>query len=220
MKFNYPNIDTIEEFNLRWYVINEHTSYPSITSMLGKTQSEESKLSLENWKKSIGEEKAAEISLDATTNGTAVHLLIETFLKNEVIDESKFTDQQLKSFKSVKGYLKKINEVWGQEVALFSTKLQLAGRCDCIGIYKGKPSILDWKTSSKIKSDEMIEDYKYQLAFYAQAHNEMFGTNIDQGIIIMATKDGFPLEFCVDLNKYFIKLEARVQRFYEILLSE
>jgi len=220
MKFDYKDVQTIEEFNLRWYVINEELAFPSITSMLGKTQSEETRQSLENWKASIGEEKAAEISLEATTNGTAVHLLIEMFLKGEEIDESKFTEQQIKSFKSVKGYLKKINEVWGQEVALFSTKLRIAGRCDCIGVYKGKASILDWKTSSKIKSDDMIEDYKYQLAFYAQAHNEMYGTNIDHGVIIMATKDGFPLEFCVDLNKYFDKLEARVQRFYEILLSE
>lgn len=218
MKFDYLDFKTIEEFNLRWYVITEDLAFPSITSMLGRTQSEEAKQSLANWRESIGEERAQEISLEATTNGTAVHLLIEMFLKGETINEADFTDQQMKSFRSLKGYLKKLDEVWGQEVALFSADLQIAGRCDCIGVYKGKPSILDWKTSSKIKSDEMIEDYKYQLAFYARAHNEMYGTNIDHGVVLMATKDGFPLEFCVDLNKYFDKLEARVKRFYEIIL--
>ena len=220
MKFDYLDFPTIEEFNLRWYVINEELAFPSITSMLGKTQSEEARQSLENWKKSIGAEEAARISLEATTNGTAVHLLIELFLKGETIDESQFTEEQIKRFRSVKGYLKKIDEVWGQEVALFSTKVKIAGRCDCIGVYKGKPSILDWKTSSKIKSESMIEDYKYQLAFYAMAHNEMYGTDINHGVIIMATKDGFPLEFCVDLNKYYDKLENRAHRFYEILFSD
>lgn len=219
MKFNYPDINTIEEFNLRWYVISEDEAYPSITSMLGKTQSAEDKASLENWRNSIGHEEADRISREATTNGTAVHLLIELFLNGSPINESEFTEEQLGRFRSVKGYLKKIDEIWGQEVALFSRKLKIAGRCDCIGVYKGKESILDWKTSSKIKSDRQIEDYKYQLAFYAQAHNEMFGTNITHGVIIMVTKDGFPLEFCVDLNKYFDKLEARVERFYDILLS-
>jgi ATP-dependent exoDNAse (exonuclease V) beta subunit len=218
MKIDYLDFDTIEEFNLRWYVINEELAFPSITSMLGRTQSEETRLSLENWRNSIGEEAANAISLEATTNGTAVHLLIEMFLKGEAINEADFTDQQIKSFKSLKAYLKKIDEVWGQEVALFSADLRIAGRCDCIGVYKGKLSILDWKTSSKIKSEHMIEDYKYQLAFYARAHNEMYGTNIQHGVILMATKDGFPLEFCVDLNKYFDKLEARVKRFYEIIL--
>ena len=219
MKFNYPDVSTIEEFNLRWYLVDSETAFPSITSMLSKTMPEEKRLSLENWKNSIGAERAEQISHEATTNGTAVHLLIELFLGGQSINESEFTDQQLKSFKSLKGYLKKIDEVWGQEVALFSRELKIAGRCDCIGVYKGKPSILDWKTSSKIKDDSMIEDYKYQLAFYARAHNEMYGTNIDHGVILMATKDGFPLEFCVDLNKYYDKLETRVQYFYELLFK-
>lgn len=217
MTFDYLDFKTIEEFNLRWYIIDDDLAFPSITSMLGRTQSDETRQSLENWRASIGEEAANAISLEATTNGTAVHLLIEMFLKGEAINEGDFTDQQMKSFRSLKSYLKKIDEVWGQEVALFSTDLRIAGRCDCIGVYKGKPSILDWKTSSKIKSEDMIEDYKYQLAFYARAHNEMYGTNIDHGVILMATKDGFPLEFCVDLNKYQDKLETRVNRFYEII---
>lgn len=220
-KFNYPEISTIEEFALRWYVIDPSTNlaYPSITSVLGRTASVETKQSLENWRKSIGEDEANRISTEATTNGTAVHLLIELFLSNQEINFSEFTEQQIGSFKSLKGYLKKIDEVWGQEVALYSNTLQVAGRCDCIGIYKGKICILDWKTSSKIKSDAMIEDYKYQLAFYALAHNEMYGTNITNGVVLMATNDGFPLEFLVDLNKYFDKLKIRVQNFYELLLK-
>ncbi len=219
MKFDYPDVSTIEEFNLRWYLVDDETAFPSITSMLGKTTPEEKRLSLENWRNSVGAERADQISNEATTNGTAVHLLIELFLGGQTINETEFTEQQLKSFKSLKGYLKKIDEVWGQEVALFSRTLKIAGRCDCIGVYKGKPSILDWKTSSKIKNESMIEDYKYQLAFYARAHNEMFGTNIEHGVVLMATKDGFPLEFCVDLKKYYDKLETRVQYFYELLFK-
>ena len=121
--------------------------------MLGATQSDEARDSLKNWALRIGQEKANQIGQDAATNGTAVHLLIETFLKNQPINLQDFTEYQIKLFTSIKGYLKKINEVWGQEVVLFSDKLKIAGRCDCIGIYKNVPCIIDFKTSLKIKND-------------------------------------------------------------------
>ena len=114
---------------------------------------------------------------------------------------------------------KKIDEVWGQEVVLYSLIEKIAGRCDCIGVYKGVPSIIDFKTSMRLKGYDNIEDYKYQLAFYALAHNEMFGTSINQGVILMVTNDGFPLEFLVDLNKYYDKLKLRIAMFYQKLLG-
>ena len=219
MKFDYPEIQTTEAFNLRWYLINDELEFPSITSMLGATQSLEKKASLESWYKSLGKEKAEHITQEAADHGTSVHLLIEKSLKGEEINFEEFSEKNINAFKSVKLYLKRIDEVWGQEVALFSKELRIAGRCDCVGTYKGIPSIIDFKTSIRVKTEDRIEDYKYQLAFYAQAHNEMFGTNITNGVIIMATNGGFPLEFYVDLNKYFIKLKNRVEAFYEKLLG-
>jgi genome maintenance exonuclease 1 len=220
MKFNYPEIETTNEFDLRWYHISENEAFPSITSVLGRTEPEEVKQSLENWRRAIGEDEADRITEEAATNGTSIHLLLELFLKGEPINQDEFTEHQLGGFKSLKIKLKNINEVWGQEVALFSRTLMVAGRCDCVGVYNGTPCIIDFKTSRRIKDESKIEGYKYQLAFYAQAHNEMFGTKIDTGIILMATADGFPLEFRVDLNKYFDKLKSRVSNFYNILLKE
>jgi genome maintenance exonuclease 1 len=87
--------------------------------------------------------------------------------------------------------------VWGQECALYSPSLEVAGRCDLVGKYKGIPVIVDFKTAGRVKGHKDIGDYKLQLAFYACAHNEMFGTNIRDGVILMVAQTGFPMEFNV-----------------------
>jgi ATP-dependent exoDNAse (exonuclease V) beta subunit len=212
--FQYPEIKTIEAQNLRWYLVDDHRHYPSITSMLGATMTDEKRQSLENWRKSIGYEEADKIGQDAADNGTAIHLLAERYLKSLPLHEEEFTQHQLGEFKGLRIKLKRITKIYGQEVALFSDILHIAGRCDCVCEYEGVPSIIDFKTSLRLKNEHQIEDYKYQLSFYAQAHNEMFGTNINQGVILMVSKDGFPLEFKVNLNKYYDKLLNRTLEFY------
>ena len=218
MKFDYQEIETIEEFNLRWY-LTPIEPFPSITSMLSKTKSKESEMAIKRWQESIGLEKANKILTDAGTNGTAVHLLCERYLKKEDLKKEEFTQFQLEGFFSLKPYLNKITDVWGQEVALFSKTLRIAGRCDCIGIFEGKESIIDFKTSLRNKNSNDIEDYYYQLAFYAQAHNEMFGTNINNGVILMTNANGLPSRIEVDFNKYYDKLKNRVNEFYKLLLN-
>lgn len=222
--FNYPKLETTTFNGLRWYITPNGDAYPSITSILGGTQSEEKKASLKNWQQSLGVDKAAKVTKDSADNGTVVHLFIERYLKKEdvfaPVPGYTVTQQQKDLFNSLKLKLNGINEVWANEESLYSDILEVAGRVDCIGLYKGVPSIIDFKTSRKLKNDKDIEDYKFQLAGYAIMHNELFGTDITNGVILMAAAEGFPLEFKIDLLPFFDKLYDRVQLFYSNLNSQ
>lgn len=180
---------------------------------------EEKAASLEKWRTSLGREKADKVTRDAANNGTQVHKLIERFLKGEELfrEGEAFEPLEISGFNALKLKLKKIDELWGLEIALYSDLLAVAGRCDCVGIYKGKPSIIDFKTSMRLKGEKQIEDYKLQICAYSIMHNEMFGTEITDGVILMTSAGGFPQEFIVDLTKYVDPLIARIDEFYQRL---
>jgi CRISPR/Cas system-associated exonuclease Cas4 (RecB family) len=217
MKFKYPELTTTSINNLRFYQISDDVFYPSITSILGRTLPEEKAKALKAWQTALGT-KADKITRDAANRGTAVHLLAERFLKGEELKQSgdTFSTEDINSFNSLKIKLKNINEVWGQEVSLFSNLIGVAGRCDLIAMYGDKPAIIDFKTSIRIKDQKRIEDYKLQMCAYSIMHNEMFNTDIDTGIILM-TSGGFPQEFRVDLTKYVDSLLSRIDEFYKKL---
>ena len=201
MKFPYKDIVASECMGYRIYGTPENNYYPSITTVLGNTVGEEKKAALEKWRNSLGHEAADKFTREAASAGTNVHLLIERYLKKEdLIQGDSFSVHEMSMFKAIKMDLNKIDEVWGQEVPLYSDRLGVAGRCDCVGVYKGIKCIIDFKTSSRIKSTNDIEDYYLQLCAYAQMHNEMFGTNISNGIILMTSAGGFPQRFSVDLT--------------------
>lgn len=217
MTFTYNEIETTNDLGLRWY----HTpngAYPSITTILGTTQPEEAVKALEGWRNSLGREKAAAFTKKAADRGTNVHLLAERYLKKQEvfapIHGVPVIDSDKAAFNAIKLKLDKIDEVWGQEVPLFSRKYEVAGRCDLVGKYKGIPVIVDFKTASRVKGHKDIGDYKLQLAFYAQAHNEMFGTTITQGVIIMVAQTGFPMEFNIPLEEQYPELQKRVDAFW------
>lgn len=216
MKFAYPEMSTVPFNGMRFYETPDGKFYPSITTVLGDTQSEEKKASLRKWQMSLGMTKAQEATEAAANHGTNVHSLAERYLKKEPMQQEgdTFAPTEIAAFNALKLKLNKIEDVWGQEVALFSDVLELAGRCDCIGVYKGKPSIIDFKTSSRLKTKTQVEDYRLQIAAYSIMHNEMFGTNITNGVILMTSAGGFPQEFNVDLLDYVEPLAKRVEQFY------
>lgn len=222
MTFTYSEIATTNELGLRWYETVKGT-FPSITSVLSSTKSEEAAQSLARWRESLGAEKADAASKKATDHGTNVHLLAERYLKGEqvdaLIDGEPVPEADLQAFRTLRVKLNKIDEVWGQEVPLFSTSYEVAGRCDLVGKYKGVPVIVDFKTAGRIKNKADIGDYFLQLAFYARAHNEMFGTNIQHGVILMVADSGFPMEFNVELAEYYPILEQRIAAFWEKTLN-
>jgi len=222
MKFEYPQLDTVPFKGMRFYETPSGKFYPSITTILGGTMPEEKAKALKSWQNSLGATKADEITRTAAHNGTMVHLLAERYLNKQPLDQpgDTFSQADKSGFNALKMKLKKVDEVWGQEVSLYSDLLELAGRIDCVGIYDGKPSIIDFKTSMRLKSQKDIEDYRLQICAYSIMHNELFGTEIEDGVILMTSAGGFPQEFRVDLNKYVDQLLARIDEFYQKLYKD
>lgn len=222
--FTYLEMNTETAIGGRWYD-TPLGSFPSITTVLGGTELPEKKASLENWRNSLGIEKANQVSKAATTHGTNVHLLAERYLKKEVVNApingQPVPQLDLNGFNALKLKLDKIDEIWGQEVALFSSSLEVAGRCDLVGKYKGVPVIVDFKTASRVKGKADIHDYELQLLFYATAHNEMFGTDIQEGIILMVAASGFPQEFKVKFtDELREELKTRVKKYWTSVLAK
>lgn len=221
----YPYVDYPAEMALgkRWYH-TPHGSFPSITTVLGGSEPAEKTASLENWRNSLGREKAAKVTQDACDHGTMVHLLVERFLLGEdpyaPVNGLQIPGPDKSAFNALKLKLKQITAVWGQEQSVYSPTLEVAGRFDCMGEYKGVPSIIDFKTSmNKVKNKSDIADYELQLCFYAHAHNELYGTEVKQGVILMVAQTGFPLEFIIDLEPKLPELKGRIAIFWEKLLA-
>jgi genome maintenance exonuclease 1 len=165
--------------------------FRSVTTILVKTKSKESREALANWKKRVGEVKAQEITTEAANRGTRMHSYLETYVMmddmkplpgNPFAHPSWFMAAQI----ILKG-LSQVDEFWGVEVPVYYSGLY-AGTTDCLGLWKGTPAIIDFKQSNKVKKREWIEDYFLQLAAYALAHDETYGTNIEQGVILMAVQ--------------------------------
>ena len=173
----------------RYYTLEDGTKLPSVTTVLGAQK----KQAIMEWRKRVGEEVANAISKKATNRGTNVHSMCEEYLNNEKLGV--YMPDAIEMFLSIKPYLNKINNIHYQEQALWSTQLGMAGRVDCIAEYEGVLSVIDFKTSKKVKSHEDIEDYFWQTTAYALMYEEMVGLPIHQLVIIMAVEHHQPLIF-------------------------
>lgn len=223
MKFNYVDYPAEMALGKRWYH-TPHGAFPSITTVLGGSEPPEKTASLEAWCVSLGRENAAAITQKSAEHGTMVHLLVERHLKGEdvfaPVNGAQIPNPDKSAFNALKLKLKLVNEVYGQEQSVYSPSLEVAGRFDIVGEYKSVPSVIDVKTSmNKLKGKADITDYELQLAFYAQAHNELYGTNIKQGVILMVAQTGFPLEFVIDLEPKLPELKTRIKIFWTKVLG-
>jgi genome maintenance exonuclease 1 len=190
-KYNYHRLERDESTGKRLYACPDGHKVPSVTTVLDKTKPEESRIALANWRKAVGEQKAQQITTEAASRGTRMHKYLEDYIKGENLKESvsnPFAQQSLVMAKKViaDGF-PGIQEVWGSEVPLYFPELY-AGTTDCVGIHEGDESILDFKQTNKPKKLEYIDDYFLQLTAYALAHNEVHGTNIRKGVILMCVK--------------------------------
>jgi genome maintenance exonuclease 1 len=112
--------------------------------------------------------------------------------------------------------LSKCNEFWGTEVSLYFPKIY-AGTTDLVGLHEGSEAIMDHKQTNKPKKREWIEDYFVQLAAYANAHNEVYGTKIRKGVIFMCSAANEYQEFILegaDFDTYTDKWFNRVEQYY------
>lgn len=218
MTFEYQDYPTVDLSGKRIYQISDEKFYPSITTVLGNTLLPEKRSSLDLWRARVGAAKADKITNDAATRGTNTHLMLERFLRGEDPKVEEFPEAHGNIFKSLRLELRKINRVYGQEVVLFSDILGVAGRCDLVAEYQGTLAIVDYKTSSRVKSADEIGDYWLQAAFYATAHNEMFGTSIEKLVIMMGVENRLPMIFrkMID-DELLLKLSERVSEFYSRL---
>lgn len=221
-KYQYKSLNRNESNGRRLYETPEGHKVPSVTTILDKTKPAESRAALANWKKAVGEKKAQEIVTEAAGRGTRMHKFLEDHIKGVPLKESvsnPYAQQSLEMAKIViaKGFFK-IDEVWGSEVPLYFPELY-AGTTDCVGLHQGEASILDFKQTNKPKKEEWIEDYYLQLTAYALAHNEVHGTNIRKGVILMCSKDKEYQEFILkpqDFDMWTNRWCDRVSEYYRL----
>ena len=197
-KFKYPILERVDTDIGRHYLDSNNKPVPSVTTVLSGTS--KSKDGLIQWRNRVGEEEADRIIKQSTDIGTAVHEAIEKYLNGESWNNFEETHDQLLaqkiSNKFIKDGLKGITDIWGLEVGLVLDNLY-AGTADCVGEYEGIPTLIDFKTAKKIKKREWIEDYFLQGCAYANAHNVMFGTKIEQIVILMVDRNAIFQEFIV-----------------------
>lgn len=142
---------------------------------------------LEAWKNRVGEEEADRISKQALRRGTATHDMAEKYLLNQPVKTNHARGYAL--FKELKPHLDKINHITCLEHALYSHKLKLAGRVDCVGEYEGCPMVIDFKTSRKPKERSDITSYFHQVTMYSMMYHETTGQQLDLAIILMGIDD-------------------------------
>ncbi len=190
-KFEYQRITRVSIDNIRYYETPTKDRVPSVTSILDRTKSEEKKLALENWRKKVGHKQAAAITTEAANRGTRLHNYLEDYVTDGVLKDRTSNPYSWPSHSMAEVIitegLKNVDEVWGVEVPLYFPGVY-AGTTDSVGVHNGEPAIMDYKQSNSRKKEEWIDDYKLQLAAYATAHNEVYGTNIRKGVIMMAVK--------------------------------
>ena len=167
-----------------------NTKLPSVTTILSATQSPEKKASLAAWKAKMGDKAADAVRDTAAERGTAMHTYLEHYLDGTGYKDLTTLGKQAEVManKIIESGLGDLEELWGLETTLYYPDLY-AGATDVVGVYAGQPAIIDFKQSNKPKRREWIQDYFEQLGAYTMAHNQVYGTKIQSGIVLMCTKD-------------------------------
>ena len=186
----------------RHYDIGEE-KLPSVTTILSATQSEEKKKSLADWRARMGAQSADRIRDVSAMRGTAMHRYLEAYIDGSGHKDLTSIGKEAEPMarRIIESGLGDLEEGWGQEVTLYYPGLY-AGATDIVGIYEGKPAIIDFKQTNKPKKREWISDYFCQLGAYCMAHNYVYGTKIQSGVILMCSKDLLFQKFEVAGNEF------------------
>jgi genome maintenance exonuclease 1 len=217
-RYKYESLLRNDSPEGRKYVTATGESLPSVTTVLDATKD---KSHLDAWVKNVGEEEANRIKNEAAMVGTHMHGCLERFIKHRPIEVPT-------SWLAVKGYrmamtlaenfFPNLTEVWGSEVNVYYPQ-KYAGSTDMAGVYRNKSAIVDFKQANRMKKRDWIEDYFHQLAAYALAHDAVHGTEIEQGVVLMASQDGQVQEF-VSVGREWAQYKqawfARLEGFYAL----
>jgi len=217
-KFNYEEIKKESVNGKRLYACPDGNSVASVTTILDKTKD---KTGLIEWRKRVGDAKAQEIVTEAASIGTRMHKFLEDYVESgnwPSAGSNPYSQQANKMATTIKdNALSKIDEIWGSEVQLYHPKIY-AGTTDLVGVFNGKESIMDFKQTNKPKKEEWVEDYKLQLTAYALAHNELYGTNIQEGHVFMCSRNNEYQQFDVypdEFKSWESKWWDRVYLYYD-----
>ena len=209
---NFPNLKAKTTEKGRRYFV-EGNAYPSVTTVIGEMK----KKSIIEWRRKVGEEEANAISKRATTRGNKCHKLAEDYLSNKPLDRYRDDVLSLGLFHQIRPYIDKINNIHALEESLYSHTLKLAGRVDCIAEYDNELAIIDFKTSTKFKREEWIQDYFSQETAYAIMFQELTGLKVKQLVTIIAVETGTPQVFIKkDILTYVPKLKEYIDYYKSI----
>lgn len=214
-KFSYKNCVQINDpvTKKRVYQTPDGEKLPSVTTILSATKDQ---THLIEWRKRIGEEKAAQITKEASGVGTSMHNNLEKFiagLPRQPGNNAVHVQANNMANVIIENGLSNVDEVWAMEQSLYFPGLY-SGTTDLICVYKGQPCIADYKQTNKPKKEEWVEDYKIQLVAYILAHNEVYGTDIKEGHVFMCSRDLqyqqfdlWPANFAEYQDKWLSKVE-------------
>lgn len=195
----------------RFYTTPDGNVYPSITTVLSVLSED----AISDWRTRIGQEEAQKISEHACNRGTDLHSVLEAYLKNETLIFPEDPKSRVKiMFKRMKRVLTKVDNIVAQEIPLYSDRLKVAGRCDCIAEYNGILSVVDFKGATKAKRKDWIKSYFLQTTGYSLMLEERTGMKAEQIVIFMAGEEDFSCQvFVENRDKYVSQLEDTIGLF-------
>lgn len=190
-KYNYQPVPRVVIDGKRFYATPDGNRLPSVTTILDRTKPPEKVEALNQWRRRVGAEKAQQITTEAANRGTRMHTYLEKYIREGAVPERGSNPFSWPSHAMaqtvIKHGLKNVTEFWGIEVPLYFPDVY-AGTTDGAGMHLNEEAILDYKQTNKPKRREWIDDYFMQLAAYAEAHNELHGTRIQKGVVLMCVK--------------------------------
>lgn len=203
-RYVYPKSTRESIEGLRHYTVDgEERRLPSVTTVIAQTKDKKDKESIERWKQKVGEARAEEIKNEAAARGTAMHKYLEDLILGQRSMDLTTTGQEAQRMAEIivdRG-LNRCSDIYGVEAVLYYPGLY-AGSCDLIGKIDDKVSIIDFKQTNKPKQREWIGDYFLQMAAYGMAHDAVYNTAIEQGVIMMCSKDGYYQQFVIEGREY------------------
>ena len=217
-RFEYAALSKASKNGKRHYQTPDGRSVPSVTTVLSATKD---MTHLNAWKKRVGEQEAQRIATESANIGTVMHKSLEKHVKGEQRKPGSNLIQQ-KAHKManviIDNGLTGVSEVWGSEVSLYYPELY-AGTTDLVGVYKGAPAIMDFKQARKLKKKEWVEDYFLQLVAYAEAHNKIFDTQINQGRIFICTQNNQYQTFEIENYEHWVgQWYSKLEQYYKKIL--
>ena len=203
-----------EEYNgKRYYISPSGRRLPSVTTFLSHFKGD----SIQKWRKKVGEEEANRISTRASRRGTKFHSLMESYISNQEVFSSTTTDvmpDMKLAFRNMLPTLDRLDNVHYLETMLYSETLGLAGQVDCIAEFDGVPSIIDFKTSLRLKKEEWILNYFEQCTCYSLMYEEMTGIQCKQIVVLISVDDEQePQVFVKQRGEYIPELARKVKQF-------